>query len=207
MKCTECNKTVKPVVAVDIDGTLGDYHRHFVRFAENYFGMYLPDTWDGVGDWEEHLGLSKQEYREAKLAYRQGGQKRTMPVARWAATKMDSLRQLPVEIWLTTTRPWMRLDSVDPDTREWLRRHHIPYDHLLYNDDKYQRLAEIVGRDRVLAVVDDLLNECQNASEVFGPNVPIQCINDFNSEAAWHPRMKLVDALDEVERRVLAWQQ
>lgn len=209
MKCTDCNRVIKPVVAIDIDGTLGDYHRHFVRFAESYFGMHLPDTWNGMGEWEQHLGLTKHEYREVKLAYRQGGQKRSMPVFQNALAGMDAIRETNAELWLTTTRPWNRLDSVDPDTREWLRRNSIPYDHLLYDDDKYARLAEIVGAERVIAVVDDLYDECLNAQRAFGNHVPIQVSNNFNTDSIWpiwNGRKHLADALAEVKRRVLAWQ-
>lgn len=209
MKCTDCNNIIRPVVAIDIDGTLGDYHRHFVSFVETYFNMNLPYSWNGMGEWEDHLGLSKHEYREAKLAYRQGGQKRSMPLVQNALAGMEAIEQTSVELWLTTTRPWNRLDSVDPDTREWLRRNSIPYDHLLYDDSKYERLAEIVGVERVIAVVDDLLDECHNAEKMFGPYVAIQCSNKFNTGSiwpVWNGRLKLEEALAEVERRILAWQ-
>jgi len=158
MLCSDCNKPILPVVAVDIDGTLGQYHVPIQRFMENFWN--LPDllpSWDGSPeDQGDYLGLTKDQWRQGKLAYRQGGYKRIMPLYPDAVLMVNELFDSgKVEVWLTTTRPWQRLDSVDPDTRFWLNRHGFKYHHLLFGDDKMWDLREIVG-DRVIMVVDDL---------------------------------------------------
>lgn len=157
MLCTKCTQPVKPIVVFDIDGTLGDYHGHFYRFCHNYFGW--PKTqywnWDGQGEFEDFLNLTKTQYREAKLAYRQGGNKRWMPCYPESALVVAEARQV-AEVWIATTRPWQRLDNVDPDTREWMRRNRIEVDGLLYGDTKYLQLVETVDRSRIAAVVEDL---------------------------------------------------
>lgn len=192
MLCSSCGEIVRPVVAIDIDGTLGDYHGHFALFAKEYFDLgWVPMSWDGLGDWEEHLGLTKEQYREAKLAYRQGGQKRTMPLFPGAQQLTSEVRNQGAELWLTTTRPWLRLDSVDPDTREWLRRNNIQYDHLLYDDDKYLKLSQIVSKDRVVAVLDDLQEDCERAAEIFGIDVVMNRANQYN--AGLNPKMIRAD--------------
>jgi len=183
VKCSDCSEIVRPIVAIDIDGTLGDYHRHFLNFAEGYLDMKLPRDWDGVGDWEEHLGLTKEKYREVKLAYRQGGLKRTMPSFFGVESFTHTLKEHGAEIWITTTRPWLRLDNIDPDTREWIRRNRIAYDHMIYGKDKYSQLASLVSPERVVAVVDDLEAECEKAAAEFGDTVVFQMANDFNKGA------------------------
>lgn len=182
MKCTECSRAVKPVVAVDIDGTLGDYHSHLLSFTEGYFGRHLPWHWDGSGNWEDFLGLTNAEYREAKLAFRQGGQKRTMPLFPGARELTTALSEAGAEVWITTTRPWMRHDATDPDTREWLRRNGIKYDHLLYDDEKYRQLANIVDRNRVVAVIDDLPEQIREANKMF-PGRAIMVRREHNAYA------------------------
>lgn len=167
MKCTNCGRLIVPVVALDIDGVLGEYHDHLLHFMDAYFGRRMPRGWNGTGDWEDFLNLSQAEYREAKLAFRQGGMKRTMPVRDGAFELAFLATQHGAEVWITTTRPWNRLDSVDPDTREWLRRNNIYYDHLLYDDNKYVRLAQIVGCERVAFVLDDLPEMWQEAEAHF----------------------------------------
>jgi FMN phosphatase YigB (HAD superfamily) len=149
--------STKPVVALDIDGTLGDYHGHFTRFAEQWCGRAMPDpslNTDGVPLYK-WLGMSKATYRQCKLAYRQGGLKRSMPAYDGASELTRTLRKEGAEVWIATTRPYLRLDNIDPDTRHWLRRNKIQFDGVLFGEHKYRDLNRILG-ERVLFVVDDL---------------------------------------------------
>jgi hypothetical protein len=181
VQCTECSAKIKPVVALDIDGTLGDYHGHFLQFAEGYLGHSLRKDWCGrPANWEEYLGLDRRTYRDIKLAYRQGGMKRTMPVYEGAHLLSTTLKQKGAEVWITTTRPYNRLDSVDPDTQEWLHRHGINYDHLLYDEDKYLNLAGIIDPTRVVMVLDDLPEQCAVAQEMFGHGTVVIRANTHN---------------------------
>lgn len=152
------NGAGKPVVALDIDGSLGDYHGHFLNFAHKYFGRPMPAPEainPGLRLWE-HMGVEHSEYREAKLAYRQGGWKRWMPAYSGASILTKELRAAGAEVWICTTRPYLRLDNIDPDTREWLRRNEIEYDAVLFGDDKYGELVRQVGLQRVVGIFDDL---------------------------------------------------
>jgi len=180
--CSKCSAQVKPIVAVDLDGTLSEYHNSISAFACDYWDKPLPFTpWNGMGNMEDYLGLTQDQYREAKLAYRQGGYKRT---ARWqpgAYEFMNMLRWVEdIEVWVTTTRPWNRLDSVDPDTRFWLDRHHVRYDHLLYDDHKYHRLAELVDPSRVIMVVEDLPEMIKEALQVFNKDAVVRMHRPYN---------------------------
>lgn len=147
---------MKPVVALDIDGTLGDYHGHFLRFAEGWLGKPMPDPDNNTNGTPLYrlMKVSKSTYRECKLAYRQGGLKRSMPCYPGSAEAVRYIRK-KAEVWICTTRPYLRLDNIDPDTRHWLRRNGIQYDGVLYGHHKYRHLAKIVGADRVVLVVDD----------------------------------------------------
>jgi hypothetical protein len=148
----------KPVVALDVDGTLGDYHGHFLRFAETWIGKPMPSA-DEINPGlplYRHMGVAKSTYRACKLAFRQGGLKRSMPVYDGARTLTVALRKAGAEVWICTTRPYLRLDNIDPDTRHWLRRNGIQYDAVLYGERKYRDLERIVGADRVVATLDDL---------------------------------------------------
>lgn len=145
-----------PIVASDLDGTLGDWHSHFIEFAANWTGKPMPSaSVVHSRKLRHHLGLSVREYRELKLAFRQGGLKRFMPVYAGVGRFSESVRLAGGQFWIATTRPYLRLDNIDPDTREWLRRAEIQYDGLLYGDDKYRELKRQVG-PRVAVVIDDL---------------------------------------------------
>lgn len=155
----------KPIVALDIDGTLGDYHSHFTRFAEAWTGRKMPNpAWINPGQpLHKHLGMSKATYRQCKLAYRQGGLKRSMPVYQQARDLTVALRKAGAEVWICTTRPYLRLDNIDPDTRHWLRRNGIQFDGVLWGEHKYRDLVKHVGRERIVGVLDDLPELCEQA--------------------------------------------
>lgn len=170
--CSECTARVKPVVAVDVDGTISEYHHSLADHVWRYFGIedVRVDSWDGSGNYEDFLGVTQAQYREAKLAYRQGGFKRWSPVMDGTESLLAALTWLRerelIEVWITTTRPWLRLDSVDPDTRFWLDAHFPVYDHVLYDDNKYHRLSGLIDATRVIGVIDDLPEQV-NAAKLF----------------------------------------
>ena len=152
---------LRPVVALDIDGTLGDWHSDFLEFAHNWlFGRRNPgrkgwfDYTGGALDY--HMAVTKQEYRAVKLAYRQSGLKRDMPVFPGAQTLVNTVRAAGAEVWVCTTRPYLRLDNIDPDTREWLDRNRIHVDGVVYGEHKYRDLCELVGIERIVGALDDL---------------------------------------------------
>lgn len=170
MKCDKCGDPLRPVVALDLDGTLADYHLHFFEFAAQWLGDGAANfaSWyryDGSMDLSDWMGIDDRLYREIKLAYRQGGQKRSMPPMPGVHALNEALQRKGVEVWITTTRPYLRLDNIDPDTREWLRRNGVQYDHLIYDEHKYDVLAERVGTERVVLVLEDLLSQCEDAEQ------------------------------------------
>lgn len=151
------------VVCVDIDGTLGEYHSHFQGFAEAYVGRQLPhpNQWRGGESFWSYLGLSRQTYRRVKLAYRQGGLKRSMPMRytgdMGASEFTYRVRQKRLELWLCTTRPYLQLGNVDDDTRHWCRRNKIRYDFIAWGDRKYTDAVRIAKQNgqRIIFVLDD----------------------------------------------------
>src|SRR5215469_14479212 len=91
VRCSDCHQEIKPVVAIDIDGTLGDYHDHFINFAVQWlgFGYEKPrgsKAYDGSEshrDWFTRvMGVDVTTFRAIKLAFRQGGMTRIMPIYR-----------------------------------------------------------------------------------------------------------------------------
>lgn len=206
MKCSDCNHVVRPVVAVDIDGTLAEYHVAVTKFSARYYNRPVPTfPYTGSEPFRDYLELTQAEHRAMKLAYRQSGAKRWQRPYPGAATFTMFVRSLGAELWVATTRPWQRLDNIDPDTREWLHRNKIEIDGLLFGDDKYQQLVDAVGAERVVAVVDDLSEQFGVAQEL-GLS-PIQVARDHNSapSAMRTPRHLLGEMTDMIETRVETW--
>lgn len=157
-----------PVVAIDIDGTLGDYHGWFIQFAEMWAGRPMPKPEDiNPGQpLHKHLGMAKSTYRQCKLAYRQGGLKRGMPAYPNAREITVAARKAGAKVYICTTRPYLRLDNIDPDTRHWLRRNRIQFDGVLWGPDKYRNLVRYLGAGRVVALIDDLPEMLDQAEAV-----------------------------------------
>lgn len=105
----------------------------------------------------KHLGISKTTYRQIKLAYRQGGLKRSMPVYPGMGEVTRMIRRSGVQVWIATTRPFLSLDNIAPDTKHWLvKRARAQYDNVLFGEHKYRDLVKAVGRKRIVCVFDDL---------------------------------------------------
>jgi hypothetical protein len=217
MLCSRCSAIIKPVVAIDIDGTLGNYHGHFLAFAQAYLGLRVITTnQPGYGGGEPFRDWFCREFRtdvttfrQIKLAYRQGGMKRTMPPEPGCSVLVHALRTAGAEVWLTTTRPYLRLDNIDPDTRFWLNQQSIEFDGMLYDEDKYKLLGELVDPNRVVAVLDDLEEQCDAAAVIFGPDVPILRRNDYNRDMSLvTPEVNdLREALGIINQRVQLWKE
>lgn len=216
MKCTDCGTPIRPVVAIDIDGTIADYHSHFFRFAGEWLGRPgSVNTWiknyHGIPDMSAFMNLDKRTYRQIKLAYRQGGMKRNMPIMDHAMDVFEVCAAQDVEIWVTTTRPYLQVGNVDDDTREWLRRHSLLYDHLIYADEKYKLASAHVG-DRIACVLDDQVYPEYLDAKMYGLH-PILVRTEFNHLAIqrsvhtddYDVAMDLMDAARMIIERVEDW--
>lgn len=206
MLCSRCSSNLAPVVVFDIDGTLAQYHEPFTTFCDDYFATRLHHGWDGKGNFEDYLGLTRPQYRDAKLAYRQGGNKRWAPLyPGMRAMVMAAKEDLGADIWIATTRPWNRLDNVDPDTQEWIRRFSLPVDGLLYGDDKYRQLIKAVDPERIVAVVEDLGEQVEEANRLRLPVIQIERTHNQAASARRMPRGNIDTVSGWVQHRIDQW--
>jgi hypothetical protein len=195
-----------PVVALDIDGTLGDYHGHFLRFAAGWYGRPMPDPEDINPGLPLHrfMQTSKSTYRQCKLAYRQGGLERSMPCYPGAAELSRVLRSAGAELWLATTRPYLKLDTQSPNTQHWLRLNKIQYDHLIWGENKYRDLVKQVGKGRIVAVLDDLPEMIIQANDL-GLWTMLRD-QPYNKHLNWHYRaMDLFQAQRTILQELRTW--
>jgi hypothetical protein len=214
LKCSDCHREIKPVAAIDIDGTLADYHERFINFAVNWLGhgYYKPRgqlAYDGTEPHREWftrvMNVDVTTFRTIKLAFRQGGMKRTMPIYRESVQTVEYARSCGADVWLTTTRPWERFDRVDPDTRHWLSEHNIEFDGLIYDDAKMKALAERVDPELVIAVVDDLTEVLQEANELFPNAVTILRKTIHNRGVTWRHEGYMGDVRRWINESVQRW--
>lgn len=198
----------RPVVALDIDGTLAAWHGHFLVFAEMYLGREMPSTldWDGSVPFWKFMGVSRDTYRAMKLAFRQGGWKRSMVAYPGASELTKTLRGQGAEVWICTTRPYLRLDNIDPDTRHWLRRNQIQYDGVIFGERKYKDLVQLVGVGRIVGVLDDLPEMYDQAGDL-GLR-PFLRSQPYNEHFRYVDRVRgLCEASVELSKRLTQYEQ
>lgn len=208
------NGAGKPVVSLDLDGTLGDYHGHFLRFAEGWFGRPMPDAFKinpQLKLWE-FMEVPHAKYQQCKLAYRSGGMKRTMPAYPGVEELTWNIQHAGAEVWICTTRPFQRMDNIDPDTQEWLRRNDIHYDALLFDTlegkgSKYDELKRQAG-DRVASILEDLpeLIEHAYSLRIMGCQEPIMMEQPYNVTDPWPVKVRTMDeAWIKIEHQIKVW--
>jgi hypothetical protein len=178
--------------------------------------MPKPDEINPGMRLHKFMGVTLRSYRECKLAYRQGGLKRFMPCYPGASELSRSIRQKGAEVWICTTRPYLRLDSIDPDTREWLRRNKIQYDSILYGDDKYRELKRQAGF-RVAGVLEDLPELYLEAQKLFPAaavtlrdqpyNRFLDVVGEDGPPPRWWCAMDLLEAREFMLNAVKTWKE
>lgn len=197
----------RPVVGLDIDGTLGEYHGHFLRFARDYLGKPVQFGYDGSVPLYKWLGISKTTYRQVKLAYRRGGLKRSMPAYAGASSLAHSLRRRGALVAICTTRPYLQLEAVEADTTHWLRRNGIAHDAVITGEHKYRDLVKTYGAKRIVFVLDDL-PELLRQAESAGIERAWLRFNAHNVRADWTRGVTDLDAARRVGLHAIKeWEQ
>ena len=195
-------------MSVDIDGTLANYHGSLIEFVDKFWDQEFSwafGTYDGSCDMADYYNIEKEKYRIAKLAYRQGGNKRFMPLMYGAFEFMEWLSSKPVEIWLTTNRPYLRHDNIDTDTRWWLNKNDIKFHGIVYEDSgKYEQLIATVDQERILLVIDDLPERVMEADFLGLEAFQIQTA--YNRAARWNGQGGgFLNARSRIIKKLDAW--
>ncbi len=122
-----------PCAIVDIDGVLADYPRCFEIWCEvNFFpGISRHDMQRLL---REMPALNRADL---KHKYRQSGVKADLPVLPGAREFLQLLRsRRNLKVILLTNRPYHQYYRIYPDTLEWLAKNDLPYDGIVWAQDK-----------------------------------------------------------------------
>lgn len=179
-------ETLRPIVGVDIDGTIARYHEHFIRFFSAWHGQPMDIHYDGSVPLYKWCHTSKETYRRAKLAYRLGGLKRSMPIYDRAPETLREWRRAGALVAICTTRPFLSLEAVEKDTLHFLKRNGLQHDMVIHGEKKYHELARF-GADRVAFIVDDLPEMVQQAHRLGLPAIIRR--QRYNDGFDWTPEV------------------
>lgn len=142
-RCEQAELSGELVVAVDIDECLADFVGGFTDWCTNKYGRF------DVAEIES----AENEPKKTEF-YATGGFSSLRPIPGAAAVIRD-FRRIGVKVVIITARPRRQHKNVEPQTIEWLRRHGIEYDLIIFERDKSEALCEYVLPATVLGFVED----------------------------------------------------
>ena len=141
----------KNVIGVDIDGVLADYPNCFYTFIRETLG-------------KEYTECTTEEYVKTKHEYRSSGYKKNLPLIEGAIEGMKKLKQAGYTIVLLTARPYHKYPRMFADTIDWLTNNNIPYDALLWNENKEEAILKEFPNMRFF-IEDNLENATKISSK------------------------------------------
>lgn len=173
----------KKIVGVDIDGVLAEYPLSFLNFVNKELGTSYTIEQVKAYNIAECLGLPLEQVMELKHKYRETGQKRFIPLCSGAREFLVWLEAQGYAIVLLTSRPFDKYKRILPDTMEWLLINDLPYDALMFDENKNERLLKEFGPERLAFFVDDVSKYANSIADLgvrcYLINKPYN-LNDFN---------------------------
>lgn len=168
------------IALVDIDGVLTNYPQGFLQELD----LLLPDCYDldrsfcttrlKMFEISNEIGVTYKDLREAKHHWREsGGYRRLSTRYDWVTS---DLKKLGFQVVLLSNRPFHRYKRIWGDTLEWLVKHGIEFDGLMFAEDEKIDIFEIFDIDKIKLVVEDdpsqIIKYCEGGLKVLVPEYP-----------------------------------
>lgn len=118
------------VCYLDIDGVLNLYPQCWI----DYINMKLNRKIETLD--EAKKVLSYRTYTDLKREYRESNYKRSLKIRKGADSFSHFLKRNGYKIVILTSRPYEEHPGLVNGTVEWLEKHHILYDELLFERNK-----------------------------------------------------------------------
>lgn len=129
-------KNYTKICALDIDGILYPWPEAFVDFCNANFAEF-----DGIATFKE-IETNPNIRNKLKNEYRLSGIKATAGVIEGASEFTNLLKEKGYTIILLTSRPYQKYQRIYADTLEWLNKHDIKFDAIIWEDQKEDYLAK-----------------------------------------------------------------
>lgn len=140
------------VIAIDIDGVLGEYDKYFLSWCRKHEDVHAVS----IGHLIESYG--RDVYNKCKDGYRKSGAKSKMPVKAGAKELTKFLHSKGYKVVVLSARPYKQYTRIWADTLEWLKKNDIEFDAIIFDRDKEDVLVERFDGRVKLFIDDDLGN-------------------------------------------------
>lgn len=151
------------IAGIDIDGVLAPYPECFIEYVNEKIGTNFK-----VEDLEQYnlyeaMDIPTDIMLDLKDKFRQSGKLAEIGVFEGAKEFLEKLKGEGYRIVLLSARPYKKYRRIFADTQEWLKNHLLPYDAILYGEDKCNRLIREFGHENVEFFVEDHI---KNANDI-----------------------------------------
>jgi uncharacterized HAD superfamily protein len=126
------------VAGIDIDGVLNYYPQPWVDFINKWLDTDFKDLN------EVKANVPYQKYRDIKYEYRESGVKQKLKVRAGARELLQALKDRGYTNLILTSRPFNKHKTLFKQTTEWLRLGKLPYDGIIFGENKYQEILQKV---------------------------------------------------------------
>lgn len=155
----------KKVLICDIDGVLNNYPECFISYVEECSKQ------DGLGSFIDKVDMSSiptldiydylseqinPDYvRECKYKYRTQGLSLREKVNQESVSFLQQMKSEGFSIILLTSRPLDAYKCLEVDTYRWLVSNNIPFDFLISDSKKRNKVLEVLRSSKVDMIIDD----------------------------------------------------
>lgn len=134
-----------------------------------------------------------------KEDFYRGGGFRDLPPIPGARETLRKMRAAGYSVAVITARPYWQYKRLYSDTIEWLKRHDIEYDLILFNKDKAEAIYEHIHPAQPLFFIEDRAKHCLELA-----NIGVKVLHLSGGKAGGiepHPLIHPVKDWAEIERR------
>tara|TARA_Y100000741_G_scaffold356830_1_gene333958 strand:- start:514 stop:1050 length:537 start_codon:yes stop_codon:yes gene_type:complete len=115
--------------SLDIDGPISTYPQCWI----DYININTKSNFKSKIEAKENIGIDK--YKELKHSYRLSDYKADLPINDNIYIVIENLQKLNYKILLMTSRPFKFYPELFKNTKNWLERNNISFDHLLQKSE------------------------------------------------------------------------
>ena len=150
----------QPIVFCDIDGVLADWPGEMIRFASKIERQNLCD----VRYMQKQLG--RKRMNEIQKQYRLSGIKARMRLKEFNCGKvLKRLKEEGFAIILITARPYKKIFRIYSDTLIWLKDSDIPFDAIIWENEKEKYIINNFDTEQVTCIIDDNIDNIKKLDE------------------------------------------
>ena len=151
----EIKNNGKETVFIDIDGVLATWPNDYINFVNTKLNKNYATLPELKGD------VDKKLQYDLKSEYRLNGSKRNLGVIEGAKKFLKQLKQCDLNIVLLTARPYKKYFRIYSDTLEWLLKHELEYDCIIFDEEKEKYIINKFYNNGVKFIVEDQIDNAK----------------------------------------------